>query len=426
MSNTLKTAVTRTNHDWPLLSQSLGNFINQVGLDPSFQRNACWSDANSKQYLKNIIVSQAPSLIVVANLEKCLELSTPGEEDYKYFKKWIDAGYKWLSIDGNNRTLALRNYLNGESSIAHGEISIGKATFRITKSDDKMKTHNPALKEYIDNYCYVTVCEYIVRTRKEVSDLFIAINSGKALKPQEIRNAVVCDFADEIRAMSAKYLVGNKVFKNNMEYKFDELIAKLAVLACSGIKLGVGNTLLDAAYTDNSSVYQHFTSRSLKVDNGKKMVENILKLIKTYAPNKGFKVGNVMNLFMILMELNDKNQKITDEKKFFEWFISTENKRIDSSKVLTVTSRGPQTYANLNGGTQGGDLTHRWSVIVEDLKDCPYITAALVLDSERLFTPGQRYKMWENQGGICPVTGKTIPEKLNDYNLWIFNTEKIN
>ena len=268
MSNTLKTVVTRTNHDWPLLSQSLSNFINQVGLDPSFQRNACWSDANSKQYLKNIIVSQAPSLIVVANLEKCLELSVIGTPDYKYFKKWIDAGYKWLSIDGNNRTISLRSYLNGESGIAHGKIFVGGIEFEITRTDDKLKTHSPALKEYIDAYSYVTVCEYVVETRQQVSDLFIAINSGKSLKPQEIRNAIICEMADEVREMSAKYFDGNKIYKNNVEYKYDELIAKLAVLASRGVKDGVTNKHLDEAYTDNSPTYQHFVSLKEKV-NGK-------------------------------------------------------------------------------------------------------------------------------------------------------------
>ena len=119
------------------------------------------------------------------------------------------------------------------------------------------------------------------------------------------------------------------------------------------------------------------------------------------------------------MELNDKNRKIENEEKFFEWFISTENKRISNTTVLVTTARGPQTYANLNGGTQSVDLVHRALLIVKDLLNCPYIGTAVVLDTDRLFTEQQRYRLWENQGGVCPVTGKTIPEsEINDHNLW--------
>jgi hypothetical protein len=219
--------------------------------------------------------------------------------------------------------------------------------------------------------------------------------------------------------MSDKYLEHNKIFKNNIEYKFDEMIAKLAVLACNPIEDGVTNTLLDNAYTDNSAVYTHYISRDSKVVNGKKLIDDTLKLVKKYANATTFKSSTLINLFIAMKELVNKNRKIVDDEKFFEWFIASENARIGNTTVLVTTSRGPQTYANLNGGTQGVDLMHRSKLIYNDLIECPYVAKSIELDEERLFTPVQRYKLWEKQSGVCPATGKVIPEsEINDYTIW--------
>ena len=95
------------------------------------------------------------------------------------------------------------------------------------------------------------------------------------------------------------------------------MIAKLAVIACLGIKFGVTNGMLDDAYTDNSPVYQHYTSRKAKV-NGKKLIDNTLKLVKKYADEASFKTSTLINLFIAMMELNSKNRKISDDEKFFD------------------------------------------------------------------------------------------------------------
>ena len=54
-------------------------------------------------------------------------------------------------------------------------------------------------------------------------------------------------------------------------------------------------------------------------------------------------------------------------------------------------------------------------------KDLENISSEIVtsLDTDRLFTPTQRYQMWLKQEGKCPQTGKVIPEdEINNHDLW--------
>ena len=64
------------------------------------------------------------------------------------------------------------------------------------------------------------------------------------------------------------------------------------------------------------------------------------------------------------------------------------------------------------------ELTARYEYIVKDLQE---VIGDIVFlkDENRLFSKSERYQLWEQQGGVCPVTGKTIPEsEINDDSKW--------
>ena len=63
----------------------------------------------------------APSKIVIANIKECLENSDVGSYDYDYFNKWYKLNYESISIDGNNRTITIQEYMEGKVSIKHGD-----------------------------------------------------------------------------------------------------------------------------------------------------------------------------------------------------------------------------------------------------------------------------------------------------------------
>ena len=421
MSKDVKPAVTRIFKDLPLLSQSLSSFVSAVALDESFNRQGCWTNPFTEIFLKDLIVGFAPSPIIVADLKKCADLCLESSKEYEYFQKWIDKGHLWLAIDGNNRTVSIRKYLNNEIGIEEGEITIHGQGIEITKSNKTLKTHPDILKEYIDNHVMVVICEYTVATRQDVSDLFLCVNGGIPLKDQEKRNAILCGMADEVRAMSAKYVESlasdGKIYSNNIRYKLDELLAKLAVIYAYRPENGVTQRDLYEAYKDESTTYKSFIQKGKY--NGRKLVDTACRLVKKFEDGY-INPSSFTNLFMALYAVEDSAREVKSEEEFYKWFKETENARLaNTDKILVANNRGFHNYLSLCGNGTSIDLKYRYREICADIELCEHISIPIELDPTRLFSPAQRFKAWERQEGICSLTNKVIPQaEINDITKW--------
>ena len=125
-------------------------FPSRVALDVSFNRSACWDPKLQTRYVTSMIKGMAPSPIVVANIADCLETIAHEEDslDYIYFKRWMDAGYEFIAVDGNNRTITISNYLKGKVPIAHGEYTLPTGTIHIGPQNDNYLTHPQACLLY--------------------------------------------------------------------------------------------------------------------------------------------------------------------------------------------------------------------------------------------------------------------------------------
>jgi hypothetical protein len=402
-------------HRWPLVSQKLSYFLNKVAIDNSFNRYACWNKTSSTQYMRNVLVGFAPTPIIIANLRKCLDLCIEGSEEYKYFNSWIEKGYEYLAIDGNNRTISIRDYLNSKISIPHGILTLSNARpIEIDKTNAYFQDHPIELREYIEKEVMVTICEYALSTREQVTQLFYDVNEGKPLKDQEKRNALLVDMAKETRNISKKYEKGNKFFKNNKHYVFDELMVKCAVIFAFGPSNGVTQKDMYKAYTDNSIVYNALVRRSAV--NGRQLIEYANKLVQFYNGEK-INASTFINLFIALCNINEDGNKVDNDEKFFNWFMETESKRLGSKSILHTNEKGDYTYSMLCGATGKVDLRCRSEAIQKDLNKCPYVTLQVEKDPNRIFSKTQRYEAWEKQGGKTPA-GDIIPESE------IYDTEK--
>ena len=403
-------------HQWPLTGQDLSHFLHKVALDNSFNRYACWKENSASEFLRNVIVGFAPNPIIFANLKNCLEYCIEGSPEYDYFSDWIEKGYEYLAIDGNNRTTSIRKYLNDETSIAHGTFMIpGSSPITIDDDTDTFKNHPIEFKKYIENNVTVTVCEYNLSSREQVSDLFYYVNEGKPLKDQEKRNALICKMADEIRAITAKFESNNKMYKNNIHYKFDELMVKCAVLFSNGPSSGISQATMYDAYKDNSITYQAWVKKPGM--NGRRMTEIANRLANLYT-GKTINPSTFLNLFMSLYALNMDKKKIENESAYIDWFMSTEAKRLGSKTILISNSKGDHTYEGLCGATTKGDLVPRYDMIKKDLENCPFVSGQPDLDPNRIFTRVHRYEAWKRQGGKTPG-GDIIPEsEINDTEKW--------
>lgn len=418
MSEPLNVAVC-LNHEYPLSGDKLKTFWDQVGLDLSFNSNERWPESQAIDYMTNMVRGMAPSKIIVANVEECLKLCDEDTTDYVYFKAWWDAGFKYIAIDGNNRTITINKYLNGKVSIRNQEYNLPnvKGAVLITDKNNRYTTHPSSMKQHINDNVTVTICEYVVKTRKELSELFIGVNNGISLNDQELRNAILVPFAHDIRTMAEQYTDSLKTIfkKGNIRRKIDEQLVLLSVYYTYGAENGISKKDKNRAYEDNSTVWQNFSSK----DGGKKLIEETLKLIRDNA-DSGFKdVSTMLNLFMLMCMIKKENRKILDKKALFKWFMRTENQRIGNTKILLKKLKGEhRNYSSCCDTTSGPELYERYKYILKDLAS---IDEGIVtdLDPERLFTSLQRVQLWRKQNGVCPLTGKNIPqEEIQNHDLW--------
>jgi hypothetical protein len=403
------------NKEYPLISDFMTTFKDKVGLDLSFNRLGCWEEKQRTKFVTSLILGQAPSKIIVANVEECLALCLEGTLDYEYFKHWHDLGFKYIAIDGNNRTQTIELFLKGKVKLEHGIYILPTGSVNIHASCDTYKTMPKVLKDYITENIMITICEYVVATRMGLSRLFTNINDGMTLNPQELRNAILVPFADAVRnIVNDNMSAFRTIFKDNGRLKIDEQIVLMAVYSTFGADHGVSKKDKDEAYEDNSGVWINYSTQG-----GEKRILETLKIIDKYT-TKAFKQSStLLNFFMVMVELSKQKRTIKDKEKLMSWFLATEAERLANPEILVEKKNGElRNYASCCDVTSEYTLPARLNLI---RKDMAKLTNAIVteLDPDRLFTPQQRFQMWKKQNGICPATGKTIPQdEINNHELW--------
>ena len=403
------------NKEYALTSDAMANFRSKTGLDLSFNRLGCWEPKQKIKFITSLMLGQAPSKIIVANVEDCLALCLEGTLDYVYFKRWQEMGKKYIAIDGNNRTQTIDEFLQGNVSIEHGVYNLPTGSVNIHAGNDNYKTFPKILKDYIKENIMITICEYIVATRSGLSRLFTNINDGVTLNPQELRNAILVPFADAVRnTVSDKMSSFKTIFKDNNRLKIDEQIVLMGVYSTFGADHGVSKKDKDEAYVDNSPVSTNYFTQG-----GEKRIAETLKIVEEHA-TKAFKYpSTLLNFFMVMVELSKQKRTIKDKSKFMKWFLATEAERLASDEILVKKKNGElRNYASCCDVTSEYTLPARLLLI---RKDMAKLTSDIVteLDPDRLFTTQQRFQMWKKQNGICPATGKVISQdEINDHTLW--------
>ena len=172
-----------------------------IKVDRGFQRNICWSDKTCREYIISVNRSRSPSPIVVSDIITGMASSDTLSDDVslKSYKKAWEAGKSYISLDGMNRADALRKLFADELAISGTFIDADDAevTIENTYYSKLPKRLQDALKMAEIPFCVMEGCLY-----DELHDIFLSINSGDALNPQEKRNAINSPISTFIRERS--------------------------------------------------------------------------------------------------------------------------------------------------------------------------------------------------------------------------------
>ena len=403
----------------------LRTILESIGLDLSFQRPACWDDKKKKQYCYSLVNGRAPTPIVIVNIEKSLEECIPGSLDFEYFKEWLDKGFKYISIDGNNRTVTLLEFFSGMLGLPTGDIPVGKSTVTLNSSNNKFNTLPEDLQNEIFENIAINLYIFTVSSRKELSALFTNINDGLGLNAQEKRNALLCNFAKEIRELTKtsmdplRFIFGGKKgIPVNNRYAIDEMFVKMATFHTYGLSAETANkTALDAAYEEGkdgagSNTYKDFMRY------GKDTIKKTIRMVERYATPSFKNSSTLFNLFMATYQVNKSNKKILNEQEFFEWFVTTETHRLP--KIAYTNEKGDTwSYESCCKNGKKLDYKARLDLIKEDLELIAPNVVTTIDVKNRVFSKSEKYQMWQKQDGKCNCCGKVCKEsELYDSDLW--------
>lgn len=418
MNNTMKRPMVYENTDHLLTSPFITYLKDRTALDLAFQSESRWDLAQRIKFIVSLITGMAPSKIVICDIKECMSKCDVESYDYMYFKHWHDQGYETISIDGNNRTITISEYLSSNIPLPEGDYILpdGKV-IKLTKINNVWSKHPPEFKKYIENNVFVTVARYTNAKRHDLTDLFLNINDGMTLNQQEKRNAILVPYAEWVRNMVSKtYNDMIKTVLNTEKQKvrrvIDELIVEMSIYTAFGTSVTIQAAEKNKAYEDDSTVSQQ-TKRSEKI------ILSFNDFIKRNKDSKLKDKSTLFNLFMLFVHIYENDYAIRDEKSFYNWFFEKENKRIGNDKPIMTTKTGEsRSYNSCNQTMSSPELTARFEKIIEDFNET-IDDIVFLKDANRLYTKQERYTLWKNQNGVCPETGKTIPEsEINDDTKW--------
>jgi hypothetical protein len=179
------------------------NEAHKIYIDRAFQRRSCWSDNTCRQYILSANRGRTPYPVVVASVETGLIASQDSGDLVSEQKYQFVQGLRkdYVSLDGQNRVEGWRRLFDDELTLIGTFVDADGAEVGI---NNKYYSGLPlrlqdALRDTAISISIMHKCSY-----SSLHDIFVNINSGDALNPQEKRNAINTPISEYFRKMSER------------------------------------------------------------------------------------------------------------------------------------------------------------------------------------------------------------------------------
>lgn len=390
----------------------------EIYLDLAFQSSERWSKQAMLAYLNSVFSGFTPNPIILADVEMCMkyceeQLGTDSS-DYKYFADLHAKGFKWISVDGNNRSRTLKRFFAHMLQLKNGHtyrmsgMSIPEFMAFTPSNAPTFKGLPEKMKEHIRN---IQIPVFVVNaaTRQELHDMFIAVNNGVALNPQEKRNAIVCKVADEIRTLADKYKKMLRLYfseANCQRRIHEEFLVACLIHITHGFDTNIMREDKDAAYDDKSQE----TKKLGKLKSVLKDLDAVIQYESKTGTLRGVpSKASLFDLVMLINYLQDQNISIVDDSTFFEWFVKIINQLREDTKTFITFGKDGRTYYGAQRNTTSEVREARLSQLIRYLDSLPDGTLSVPKDKKRFGDWTDRIHCWTEQEHTCPLTGKEIP-----------------
>lgn len=204
--------------DYAYVLQKFGAF----NAPRQFQRPIAWKAEDRKKFFRSLLMDRVEGTYVLVDVSKCIGvLEKTGECDsdsYKFFKKFLNEGYQYVILDGNNRMCFMKSLFDDTYTIPEGKYEYVTEvqgdhfieSFTVRKGRQKFSDLPDRVQKVLrEREAAISLYKQI--TLEGMSEVFQNVNSGVPLNGQELRNAYstlwaeyVRNIADDVCALLAK------------------------------------------------------------------------------------------------------------------------------------------------------------------------------------------------------------------------------
>lgn len=380
------------NSNWSM--ELLKNNFEVIYLDLSFQRMACWSDKSKKSYINSILQGAHPGELIVASVNSNAHRSL-------YFKELQDKGYQYLSIDGNNRSNCIVQFMNDEFSV---NVNGKPLTYSKLDVNDRAQFNNLRLSMVIyDNI-----------DKEGCANIFLSHNESQPLSPQEKRNARIGEISTYVRELEPLFRNKIKTFDpQNKKRTNDEFIVDI-LLSEINPSSTIGKKDRDDFWYDNL----------LEIKFNKSSLRETLNLLGDFLKLKDYGLQSLEGLakdFIIIRGLMKSNNGVViDSQKFISSLAAKRTSLYNSIKPYSVVSKkGKQEalqYSTLVSQPTFQSSLNRRVWLLEDILVKLHEEGYIKYKTKRYVNtsdPVLRKELYDRQNGICSLTDKHIEDFLD-------------
>lgn len=223
--------------------------FNAFNAPRQFQRPIAWKASNRKAFFQSLLMNRAEGTYVFVDVKSCVgRLELAGECDsktYKFFRKFLNEGYKYVVLDGNNRLSFAKTLFSDEYTIPEGkyeyitdEVNGTISSFTVRKGKQKFSDLPERVRDVLVAR-QAAVSLYTQITISGMSEVFKNVNSGVPLNAQELRNAFDSLWAEYVRTISDEITpLLAKIFKDpRARLKGEEWVVDCLDFVINGITI---------------------------------------------------------------------------------------------------------------------------------------------------------------------------------------------
>jgi len=404
-----------------------------IFLDESFQRGtdevSVWDIKQQSKFMKSVLSESAPSSFILVDVDAALEYHNEmgiDDESIEYFQEAQNNGYKYVSIDGNNRSIALLNFKKNKVKVPKGEYTLDDdRPVQVNSSRNTYNTLNDKLKQkYLETDLLVVI--YTKIAKNDMHKLFRNVNDGKHLNHQHIRQSHPSSIANYVREKRKQFKDALRLFYTPKDFtgemKGDEWIAKTISYATYE---SIDKKHLDKLYQSPTSASKIVKPKKSDSDYTK-VLNNVLTMIKPGLANLRKSPNAIFDFFAICYDFKKTNVKIDKPKEFYELWLETTGKMfadVDTVYEYEKKSGHPtsEIFKEIIRHPYENAQKFRKKLIVDKIKQIALDKKILIQqeDPDAYFSYDEKVIMHKRQNGICPLTNKKIPfAEIADWTKW--------